>query len=298
MTRNEIQHGMVVVEDTTSNKVVGFLELGMLPPPNSSEQSPLRANALPDTSKMDTNNNPSGSSGSTSSDSSECSEGGIWNEAANTAGAMAAVGALNAPPSPSNDKLEGKDLNGDISAASDNKQKRSPKRSKQPEVAYLANVVVDKNQRRRGIATLMVASAEEIVKALWPDEDRLYVSVEQVGICTAGEKYFTADCGLSSLTIIPEFARFERCASEVMALLNKTIESIKIASYFTPHDFGRGGTTFKKISQHFLCANRLKKIYTDFWTLVCAKQAVCSKKSTDGAPEEGMQRCNAHNTTI
>lgn len=246
VTRNEIQHGMVVVEDTTSHEVVGFLELGMLPPPPPSEQSASGANASTDTSKMDTDNNPSGSSSNTSPDSSECSEKGVWEEAAQTAGATEAGRGPSAPSSPSNDKLESRDSNSDISAAWDNKRKRSSKKSKKRDVAYLANVVVDKNQRRRGIATLMVTAAEEIVRALWPDEDRLYVTVEQVGVCTAGEEYFPVSRRLPALMIISEFARFERCASEATPLPNKAFGFLRITSHFAPHDICPEGATFKR----------------------------------------------------
>ncbi|CAN0028244.1 unnamed protein product, partial [Hapterophycus canaliculatus] len=46
VTRNEIKHSMVIVEDTTSSKVVGFLEIGMLPRPSSSEESAMAGEAL------------------------------------------------------------------------------------------------------------------------------------------------------------------------------------------------------------------------------------------------------------
>ena len=122
--RNEIQHSIVVVEDATSREIVGFLEVGLLPRPRSSEEIALR--------------------------------GVSKNERATDGGDVL--------------ESDGDDSSGVGTVAFE----------KSPDVAYLANVVVDRNQRRRGIGRLMINSAIEIVKELWPLEKRIYVTVEEV----------------------------------------------------------------------------------------------------------------------
>lgn len=175
VNRNEMKHGMVVVEDTASNRVVGFLEIGMLPPPSQYEQQSLATSALPDTVEVE-NANPK----SSSSDDSG-STGGLW---------AAAEAAAEAPSRIFFSKKKvnvisaGEDSAGDVGAAEDDDKRRrqriKQRREQRPDAAYLANVVVDKNQRRRGIGRMMVTSAVEITRALWPDEKSLYVTVEQV----------------------------------------------------------------------------------------------------------------------
>lgn len=134
VTRNDMQHSMVVVQDTKSRKVVGFLEIGMLPKPTSSEEEALAGGA---TGKAEPAEEGSSGKGNTRVGTSDKGDGvGEW------AGSSAIERA--------------------------------------PDVAYLANVVVDRNQRRRGIGRVMVHSALEIVRELWPAEKSLYVTVEQV----------------------------------------------------------------------------------------------------------------------
>ncbi|CAM9547398.1 unnamed protein product [Scytosiphon promiscuus] len=166
VTRNEIKHSMVIVEDTTSSKVVGFLEIGMLPKPSSSEESAMAGEAL------------------TAARASAA-------VAAATAAARASGEKADGDPSPSSsssatasldaggaEEVAGGDAGeGDeIVGGSDTTAIR---REEQPDVAYLANVVVDRRQRRRGIGRTMVRSAFEIVRELWPAEESIYVSVEQ-----------------------------------------------------------------------------------------------------------------------
>lgn len=124
--RNEIKHGMLVVEDTSSKDVVGFLEMGMLPPPTTSEQNSLADGA-----------------------SDEDRGTGV--------------------PSGERSRPAG-------SAEDD----AGPILGKTADVVYLANVVVDKSQRRRGIGRKMVESAMEVVRQLWPEEEAIYVTVEKV----------------------------------------------------------------------------------------------------------------------
>lgn len=129
VTRNDIQHSMVVAEDTKSNRVVGFLEIGMLPPPTLEEQRAIdtddRVNSVDGSLKT----NPGGGGA------------GAFGDAADSMGVAV--------------------------------------KAKTPDVAFLANVVVDRNQRRRGIGRTLVASALEVVRELWPEEDCIYVTVEQ-----------------------------------------------------------------------------------------------------------------------
>lgn len=130
VTRNDMQHSMVVVEDANSSSIVGFLEIGMLPRPTSSEENAL--------------------------------------------GRLAGSGV----PEEDKDTAVSMDRDGDLvedrgEDAGDTAIRRTP------DVAYLANVVVDRNQRRRGIGRTMVNAAMQIVRELWPDEDRIYVTVEK-----------------------------------------------------------------------------------------------------------------------
>lgn len=176
VTRNEIKHSMVIVEDTSGGtspgggggKVVGFLEIGMLPKPSSSEESALAGEALT-----------------------------AERAAAALAAATAATGkkvrgraaAGKSPSSPATSPDAGigaavataAEEEGDRGGAGDSSIGTTAiRRERQPDVAYLANVVVDRRQRRRGIGRTMVSSAIEIVRELWPLEESIYVSVEQV----------------------------------------------------------------------------------------------------------------------
>lgn len=146
VTRNEIRHSMVVVEDKQSGKVVGFLEIGMLPKPTSSEERSLAESALAETAAV----------------------------------ALAGQGssATDGERGETNDENEV-----DVSRESVG----STAIKKSPDVSYLANVVVDRSQRRRGIGRTMVNSALEIVRELWPEEDRIYVSVEQASKPMGGD---------------------------------------------------------------------------------------------------------------
>lgn len=151
VTRNEIRHSMVVVEDKLSGKVVGFLEIGMLPKPTSSEERSLAESALSETAAVAV--------------------------AASAAAAETTPAAGEHSPASDCEREERNDENEvDISRES---VVGSTAIKKSPDVSYLANVVVDRSQRRRGIGRTMVNSALEIVRELWPEEDRLYVSVEQ-----------------------------------------------------------------------------------------------------------------------
>lgn len=126
--RNEMQHSIIVVEDTRTNDIVGFLEVGMLPRPTLSEQTAMRAKETRrEPSEADERERVGDEDGVSS-----CGVGTIAFE-------------------------------------------------KSPDVAYLANVVVDRCQRRRGIGRLMINSAIDMVKELWPSEKRIYVTVEKVG---------------------------------------------------------------------------------------------------------------------
>lgn len=121
---------MVVVEDTISGSIVGFLEIGMLPRPTSSEKN--------------------------------------------------ALGRLAGPGAPEEDKDTAMSTNRDGDVVEDRDQDAGDTAIRRtPDVAYLANVVVDRNQRRRGIGRTMVNAAMQIVRELWPDEDRIYVTVEK-----------------------------------------------------------------------------------------------------------------------
>ncbi|CAM9593673.1 unnamed protein product [Choristocarpus tenellus] len=51
--------------------------------------------------------------------------------------------------------------------------------AKTRDVPYLANVVVDKNQRRRGIGRFLITSAFALVDKLWSEDDLVYVTVEK-----------------------------------------------------------------------------------------------------------------------
>lgn len=150
VTRNDIQHSMVVVEDTRSRKVVGFLEIGMLPKPTSSEESALAGKSLP---------------------------------AATAAAAVAAAGEENideSGPVRKEEDTRPEDVEGESDGnESDEEWAGSTAFERSPDVVYLANVVVDRDQRRRGIGRTIVKASLEIVKTLWPAEKRVYVSVEQ-----------------------------------------------------------------------------------------------------------------------
>lgn len=206
VNRNEIQHGMVVVEDTVSNTVVGFLEIGMLPPPTSFEQQSLATTGSPDILEAKSVN-PKISS---SEDSG--SAGGVWEAAARVAAATSSkvfskkkVNIISAGEDGSSSDV------GETADVDESRRRRIEQRRKQPDAAYLANVVVDKEQRRRGIGRMMVASAVEITRALWPDEKRLYVTVEQVrrrlsaAVYTA-RKSVGLDFGRAEIRVIADVA--------------------------------------------------------------------------------------------
>lgn len=180
VTRNEIKHSMVIVEDTSSNKVVGFLEIGMLPKPSSAEEIALAREA-------------------------RTTERAAAALAAAEAAAAATAGGKGKGKGKGDGKIDRKSspptatrLGADTATAAtttvdgieeDKGQGESDtaiRRERQPDAAYLANVVVDRGQRRRGIGRTMVTSAIEIVKELWPAEDNIYVSVEQVRIESEG----------------------------------------------------------------------------------------------------------------
>lgn len=160
VTRNEIKHSMVIVEDTTGTgpggrgKVVGFLEIGMLPKPSSSEESALAGEAL----------TAARAAAALAAATAAAGKKGRGNEAADSSTPAEAAAAMATA-----EGEEGGSGSGTTAI----------RREKQPDVAYLANVVVDRRQRRRGIGRTMVSSAIEIVRELWPAEESIYVSVEQ-----------------------------------------------------------------------------------------------------------------------
>lgn len=165
VTRNEIKHSMVIVEDTSGTgpggrgKVVGFLEIGMLPKPSSSEESALAGEAL----------TAARAAAALAAATAAAGKKGRGKKApGRTAEVMAAE----------EEEEEGEEDRGGAAGDSGNGT-TSIRREKQPDVAYLANVVVDRRQRRRGIGRSMVSSAIEIVRELWPSEESIYVSVEQ-----------------------------------------------------------------------------------------------------------------------
>ncbi|CAN0470861.1 unnamed protein product, partial [Laminaria digitata] len=155
VTRNEIRHSMVVVEDKQSGKVVGFLEIGMLPKPTSSEERSLAESTLAETAAT--------------------AVAASVSAAAATATAQAA--GEEGSPASDGERDETSEESGDLDVSHDSVGSTAIERS--PDVSYLANVVVDRSQRRRGIGRTMVNSALEIVRELWPEEERIYVSVEQ-----------------------------------------------------------------------------------------------------------------------
>ncbi|CAM9815999.1 unnamed protein product [Pylaiella littoralis] len=185
VTRNEIKHSMVIAEDTSSSKVVGFLEIGMLPKPSSSEESTLAREAL----------------ATERAAAAVAAAATAAEEAAAAAAAAAAIGGkrkgsqkVDRPSSSPTEATFGAGAAADVDgvdATMGREESRDGedesrgagetaiKRERQPDVAYLANVVVDRRQRRRGIGRTMVSSAIEIVRELWPAEDNIYVSVEQ-----------------------------------------------------------------------------------------------------------------------
>ncbi len=186
MTRNEIKHSMVIVEDTnggggggggTRGKVVGFLEIGMLPKPSSSEESALDGEALTAARAAAALAGAAGakSRGRTVGGSEARLGTGAGGERGSGEGANKAKGRKEEEEEDGGGGSEG--------GVGDGESRRSSttaiRREKRPDVAYLANVVVDRRQRRRGIGRTMVSSAVEIVKELWPAEEKLYVSVEQ-----------------------------------------------------------------------------------------------------------------------
>lgn len=144
VTRNDMQHSMVVVEDTTSGSVVGFLEIGMLPRPTSSEENAL-------------------SLGTTAAGTTTTEEASEKDEDASTPAAA----------------YTGSDVDGVVEDSRDEGDAGVTAIRRAPDVAYLANVVVDRNQRRRGIGRTMVNASIQIVRELWPGEDRIYVTVEK-----------------------------------------------------------------------------------------------------------------------
>ncbi|CAM9237054.1 unnamed protein product [Discosporangium mesarthrocarpum] len=107
--RNEINHACIVAEDCKTQQVVGFLEIGMLPPPTRVEKAALS----------------------------------------------------------------------DLAAREEDRECSGPEPTGNADAPYLANVVVDKNQRRRGIGRLLVSSAFALVEELWKGEDYIYVTVEK-----------------------------------------------------------------------------------------------------------------------
>lgn len=158
---------MVIVEDTSGatrrGKVVGFLEIGMLPKPSSSEESALAGEAL--TAKraaaaLATAAAAAGKGRGKGAGRSSLSPATRLGAGTGTAAAAAAEEE-------------------DRGSAGDGSGTTAIKRERQPDVAYLANVVVDRRQRRRGIGRTMVSSAIEIVRELWPLEESIFVSVEQ-----------------------------------------------------------------------------------------------------------------------
>ena len=170
MTRNEIKHSMVIVEDTSGTgpggrgKVVGFLEIGMLPKPSSSEESALAGEAL----------TAARAAAALAAATAAAGKKGRGEKAAGrTAEVMAAE-----EEEEEEEEEEGEEDRGGAAGDSGNGT-TAIRREKQPDVAYLANVVVDRRQRRRGIGRTMVSSAIEIVRELWPSEESIYVSVEQ-----------------------------------------------------------------------------------------------------------------------
>lgn len=138
---------MVVAEDKASRKVVGFLEIGMLPKPTSSEESALLGKK-------------------------------IVTAAAARAEMAAARAAGEVVFLEQSDEVEDEDDSWKDAGKGDSDGVTAIQRAQ--DVAYLANVVVDRNQRRRGIGRTMVSSAMELVRELWPAEKRIYVTVEQV----------------------------------------------------------------------------------------------------------------------
>lgn len=161
---------MVVVEDTTSSRVVGFLEIGMLPRPTSSEQCALASTdasqMLPQQMLLPRLAEETEQGGTDDKEtSSKADPAGLWEEVAKAFGRNDV-----------NVIATGDDLEGTMPSAHDVTNSKTA----QPDAAYLANVVVAAKQRRRGIGRMMVASAMEIVKELWPDEERIYVTVEKV----------------------------------------------------------------------------------------------------------------------
>lgn len=180
MTRNEIKHSMVIAEDTTGGggssggnrgKVVGFLEIGMLPKPSSSEESALAGEALT-AERAAAALAGARAGGRKASDSAARLSTGAGGESGSGEDANTARG-------PKEEEGGGGSDGGVGDGESSRSSTTAIRREKRPDVAYLANVVVDRRQRRRGIGRAMVGSAIEIVKELWPAEEKLYVSVEQ-----------------------------------------------------------------------------------------------------------------------
>ncbi|CAM9139408.1 unnamed protein product [Ectocarpus fasciculatus] len=167
VTRNEIKHGMVIAQDTTSRRVVGFLEIGMLPKPSSSEESALAGESLTAARAAAALAAAAEASGAKKKPDSERSS-----STPPRAGETTTEDEAGGRPS----EEEG---GGRREGGREESSTTAIKREKQPEVAYLANVVVDRGQRRRGIGRTMVSSAIEIVRELWPAEENIYVSVEQ-----------------------------------------------------------------------------------------------------------------------
>lgn len=167
---------MVVVEDKQSGKVVGFLEIGMLPKPTSSEERSLDESTLAETAAT--------------------AVAASVSAAAATATAQAA--GEEGSPASDGERDETSEESGELDVSHDSVGSTAIERS--PDVSYLANVVVDRSQRRRGIGRTMVNSALEIVRELWPEEERIYVSVEQaskrregrdfVVVCDRGAYWF------------------------------------------------------------------------------------------------------------
>lgn len=159
---------MVVVEDKQSRKVVGFLEIGMLPKPTSSEERSLAESSLAAKAAVSA-----------------------------AAAATAAAGIPADDGSTASDGEREEDSNEENEEDVSRESVGSTAIARSPDVAFLANVVVDRSQRRRGIGRTMVNSALEIVRELWKDEERIYVSVEQVSGRGAGEILPIHDRGAS-----------------------------------------------------------------------------------------------------
>ncbi|CAM9464784.1 unnamed protein product [Ectocarpus sp. 4 AP-2014] len=167
VTRNEIKHSMVIAQDTTSHRVVGFLEIGMLPKPSSSEESALAGESL------------TAARAAAALAAAEEASGAIKKSDGERSSSTPRAGATTTEGGAGRPSREGE---GSRREGGRESSTTAFKREKQPEVAYLANVVVDRGQRRRGIGRTMVSSAVEIVRELWPAEENIYVSGNDIAL--------------------------------------------------------------------------------------------------------------------